>query len=156
MAFRSKIWVWILNNFLFSIFTKICVNFSYYYDVRSNPIIFVLVSIISRIHFICFAYFCWLLEPFLFMRFFWIGKSFDVVKIKIKMLDNHWKSMQESDDEKYEKLVEIIELFDKGLRYIRSINYWRTLYFAPSILVLWQILIPSLNSSCCRNFFSFR
>jgi hypothetical protein len=57
------------------------------------------------------------------MRFFWIGKSFDVVKIKIKMLDNHWKSMQESDDEKYEKLVEIIELFDKGLRYIRSINY---------------------------------
>jgi hypothetical protein len=58
------------------------------------------------------------LEPFLILRFFWIGKLFDVVKIKMKLLGDHWKYMKESDDEKYEKLVEIIELFDKGLRYI--------------------------------------
>jgi hypothetical protein len=53
----------------------------------------------------------------LVLRFIWIGKLFDMVMIKMDLLDSHWKKLSKSDDEKYEKLIDIVDLFDQALRF---------------------------------------
>lgn len=84
----------------------------------------VLYSILSRVHFFTYALFTLSIELFLISRFIWIGKFFDVVKIKIKLLENYWKTNEiaVNGGKEDDKLKTIIEYYASGLQFAQYIE----------------------------------
>jgi hypothetical protein len=50
-------------------------------------------------------------ELILILRFFWVAKFFDIIKIKMKFLDQRWSS----EDDYFDSVKEIVDLYDTGM-----------------------------------------